>query len=293
MSDSFIAIDVETANADLASICQIGIVKYECGTLVHEWSSYVNPEDYFDGVNISIHGIDEDAVKDAPTYLQLSDVLQSYLHGCVAVCHTHFDRIATQRACERYSVPLPDAKWLDSARIARRTWDECRERGYGLYDVCKLLNHEFKHHDALEDARAAAYIVNAAMAKTGLDLEAWFKRIRQPIDSSSTSSGSGLIRKGDPDGEFYGEVLVFTGALEIPRREAADLAATMGCTVEAGVTKKTTILVVGDQDVRRLAGNEKSSKHRKVEQLIERGANIRILQESDFKELVLVSNEFA
>lgn len=293
MADRFTAIDVETANADMASICQIGIVKYENGSLIDEWSSYIDPEDFFDGINIAIHGIDEDLIQGAPTYPQVFEVLRAYLDGSVTVCHTHFDRVATQRACQRYGMPVPEAKWLDSARIARRTWDECCDRGYGLYDVCRLLGYDFKHHDALEDARAAAYIVTAAIAETGLDLEAWFKRVQQPIDPSSVGSGAALKREGNPDGEFYGEVLVFTGALEIPRREAADLAASIGCTVATGVTKKTTMLVVGDQDIRRLAGNEKSSKHRKAEQLIEKGASIRILKESDFKELVRVSGEFA
>lgn len=52
----FIAIDVETANADMASICQIGIAKYKDGELVDEWSSLIDPEDYFDFINIDIHG---------------------------------------------------------------------------------------------------------------------------------------------------------------------------------------------------------------------------------------------
>lgn len=81
--------------------------------------------------------------------------------------------------------------------------------------------------------------------------------------------------------------MVFTGALEIPRREAADLAATIGCSVTAGVTKKTSLLVVGDQDVSKLAGKTKSSKHRKAERLISEGQRIRILKESDFRELVM------
>ena len=79
---------------------------------------------------------------------------------------------------------------------------------------------------------------------------------------------------------------MFTGALEIPRREAADLASGVGCTVAEGVTKKTTLLVVGDQDISKLAGKEKSSKHLKAEQLIQKGHNLRIIKESDFKELV-------
>jgi len=42
---NFVAIDVETANSDMASICQIGIAKFENGILVEEWVSLVNPED--------------------------------------------------------------------------------------------------------------------------------------------------------------------------------------------------------------------------------------------------------
>jgi DNA polymerase-3 subunit epsilon len=55
----FVAIDVETANADMASICQIGIASYSNGSLVDEWSALVEPEDFFDPINISIHGIYE------------------------------------------------------------------------------------------------------------------------------------------------------------------------------------------------------------------------------------------
>jgi len=86
-------------------------------------------------------------------------------------------------------------------------------------------------------------------------------------------------------GPLAGEFIVFTGALEIPRREAADLAASIDCTVVANVTKKATLLVVGDTDVDLLAGHSKSSKHRKAEEMASKGLLIRIIRETDFKEL--------
>ena len=64
------------------------------------------------------------------------------------------------------------------------------------------------------------------------------------------------------------------------------MAAAVGCAVSEAVNRGTTILVVGDQDIGRLAGHDKSSKHRKVEELIQRGQEIRILVESDFRRLV-------
>ena len=285
----FVAIDVETANADMASICQIGIAKYENGDLVHEWKTYVDPEDYFDGINVSIHGIDESTVEGAPTFPELTDTLRSYLEKSVVVCHTHFDRVAMNQAAQRYDIATPECTWLDSARIARRAWTACAWKGYGLYGVCRMLGHEFRHHDALEDAKAAAHIVLSACNETGLDIDSWLKRIRKPIDPTASGSGSAIKRDGNPEGALFGEVLVFTGALIIPRREAADWAAAIGCQIAQGVTKKTTMLVVGDQDIKKLSGQEKSSKLRKAEDLISKGVPIRILKESDFKELVRFS----
>jgi DNA polymerase-3 subunit epsilon len=282
----FVAIDVETANADMASICQIGVAKYSDGKLIKEWSSLVDPEDYFDFINVDIHGITEEEVEGKPTFPELVSQLSSLLDGAVCVSHTHFDRVSIARALEKYGLPDFKTTWLDSARVARRAWEEFSWGGYGLANVCDKIGYEFKHHDALEDAKASGRVLLAAIERTGLDISAWLKRVNQPIDPNNVSTGAAIKRDGNPEGELYGEILVFTGALEIPRREAADLAASIGCAVAAGVTKKTTLLVVGDQDISKLAGKEKSTKHIKAEQLIKKGQSIRILKESDFKELV-------
>ena len=279
---NFIAIDVETANADMSSICQIGIAHYQDGKISKEWVSYINPEDYFDGMNISIHGIDEEMVIDAPTFQEVSKELQDQLNNHVVVCHTHFDRVAIKQASEKYSLPPLQCTWLDSARVVRRTWLEFSKSGYGLNNVCNFLGYEFKHHDALEDAKAAGHILIAASNESGIDLDSWIKRVNQPIAPITEN-------EVNPDGALFGEILVFTGELEIPRREAAKMAAQIGCQVASNVTKKTTILVVGDQDVSKLAGHKKSSKHRKAEQLILNGNSIRIIRETDFKEMVVIS----
>ena len=290
---NFVAIDVETANADMASICQIGLVKYVGGQLVDEWSSIIDPEDYFDFINIEIHGITENDVTGCPTLPEIKNDLARFMNNEVCVCHTHFDRVSISRAFAKYGLTEFNYVWLDSARVVRRTWQEFSSSGYGLRNVCDYIGYEFKHHDALEDAKAAAEVLLAASKKEGLDIEGWIKRVNQPINPSAVSTGAAIKREGNPDGSFCGEVLVFTGALELPRREAADMAAKIGCQVAGGVTKKTTMLVVGDQDVTKLAGYEKSSKHRKAEQLISKGVPIRIIRETDFKGMVSLSNEIA
>jgi DNA polymerase III subunit epsilon len=277
----FVALDVETANADMTSICQVGFARFESGVLVHEWKSYVDPEDYFDAVNVSVHGIDEDAVRGAPKLTGIAPLLCEHLISRVIVCHTHFDRVSIHQSFLKYGICVPSCTWLDSARVARRAWQEFAHSGYGLRNLCDALGYEFVHHDALEDAKASAHVLLAAITKTGLDLDGWIRRVEQPI-----AERVGIAREGNQEGALYGEVLVFTGALIIPRREAADMVAAMGCAVADAVNKKTTMLVVGDQDIRKLAGQEKSTKHRKAEDLILKGQSIRIFRETDFKELV-------
>lgn len=290
----FFAIDVETANADMASICSIGAVRFENGKVADEWYSLIDPCDYFDDINVSIHGIKEELVRGAPTYSEAAETLNVMLKDAVTVTHTHFDRVAMHQASSRWGVDSPACTWLDSARVVRRAWEECARSGYGLAKVCRLIGYEFEHHNALEDAKAAGHVMLAAMERTGLDLDCWLARVTQPINPSSVRSGatvrsSATVRRdGNADGPLYGEVIVFTGALAIPRHEAADLAASVGCEVGSGVTKKTTLLVVGDTDVTRLMGHEKSSKHRKAEELAAKGVPIRILRETDFRELVSI-----
>lgn len=284
---NFIAIDVETANADMASICQIGIAKYVNGGLLEEWASLINPEDFFDFINIEIHGINEETVQGAPIFPEVFDKLKYFMEGAICVCHTHFDRVSIGKAFQKYDIKPLNITWLDSARVARRTWAEFAWSGYSLANICRKIGYQFKHHDALEDAKASGQVLLAAINESKLDLKSWEMRVNQPIDLANSSSSSAITRVGNPEGDLYGEVVVFTGALEIPRKDAADLASKAGCNVEPNVTKETTLLVVGDLDIKKLGGKEKSSKYVKAERLIARGQNIRIVKESDFKTLVV------
>lgn len=87
---------------------------------------------------------------------------------------------------------------------------------------------------------------------------------------------------GNPDGPLYGLQIVFTGQLSIPRAEAAKLAAKLGLFVQRSVSKKTSLVVVGNQDIRLPEWDEKSTKHRRAEELIAQGIDILIVSESDF-----------
>ena len=280
----FLALDVETANADYSSICQIGIAEFENGIVIDKWSSLINPESYFDPFNISIHGIKESDVRNSPTFDKIYQELKNRLEGQITVHHMPFDRVALNRVCEEYQLPAINTKWLDSAKITRRTWEQFAYKGYGLKNIADFLGINFEHHDALQDAIAAGLVVANACLIKEISIEDWFIRIGKPISQNTSSSdySASIKQDGNQEGSLYGENLVFTGTLSLARKEATEIAAKIGCNILNSVTQKTTILVVGTQDSTKLAGYDKSSKHRKAEGLIEKGKQIKILSEKDF-----------
>ncbi|SHE57086.1 exonuclease domain-containing protein [Dysgonomonas macrotermitis] len=289
MEKDFIALDVKTANPSLDSICQIGIVKFVDGQIVDSWNLIIDPEDWFDPFNVSLHGITEEMVSGKPKYPEIYNRLKEIVNGMVVVHHTAFDKIALSKINEKYSLdPLPVNAWLNTARIVRRTWEQFKDSGYGLVPVSEFLNIKLKHHDALNDAIATGQILLHAIEKTQIDVLNWLIRVNQPItvrERDYAGYKNDIKKEGNPDGDLYGEVAVFTGSFSLPKKDLSIIASQAGCAVDTSFTSKTTILVVGIQNEAALKGAKKSSKHIAAEKRIANGESVRILSEKDFREM--------
>ncbi|MEI6433342.1 MAG: 3'-5' exonuclease [Bacteroidota bacterium] len=170
----FYALDVETANPDQSTICQIGIGVFEDGSLVDTWKSYIDPQDYFHWRFIEIHGITPKMVKRKPTFPKVYPILRQMLENQIVVHHSPFDRVAFGKAFDKYGLEPFDVKWLDSVQVARKTWVNL-EGGYNLANLAMQLGIEFRHHDALEDAVACGRVVLWASNKTSIgNIIEWF-----------------------------------------------------------------------------------------------------------------------
>ena len=173
---TFNAIDVETANADPSSICEIGIVCVRNGVIKRQLSVFVNPETQFNDFNVRLHRINQNTVKHSETLPKIEPGLRYILEGMALVSHTFFDRTALDGAMERYGLEPIRTAWLDSSKIARRAWPERYRRKWSLAIIAGDLGIAFHHHDAVEDARAAGEIVLRACQYTGLDIDDWLKQ---------------------------------------------------------------------------------------------------------------------
>ena len=179
---AFIALDVETANFNRGSICQIGLAAFSETKLLDSWGDYIDPEEYFLGANIGIHGITESMVFGCPKFAEVLPELCK-LENKIVVQHSGFDSGAIKEACGKYGLPVPELIWVDSAKIARRTWPKGTFNGYGLEELSRQLGIRFQHHDAMEDAIAAGKVVLEVLENTGICIADWIKAQNKPVPS--------------------------------------------------------------------------------------------------------------
>lgn len=285
----FVTLDVETSNFDIGSICQIGMAKYRNGKLVDTFDSLIRPNSSFSQKNIDIHGITADRVKNAPSIFDIYGRILQFVGKDIVVSHTNFDQKAIVQCLNNANLPLPAWQWADSSNMVRATVEKWAMSGYSLANVCQSWGYQFHHHNALEDAKACGFIAVTILREQGQSIRDWV------IDSNVTPKSAKRVapyanttrsKKGDSEGRFTGLNICFTGELSMSRQEIIELASKHGFDVKSGVTKKVHYLVVGTQDLSQLAGHEKSSKHRKADELIMEGIEIKIISEKDFIRII-------
>ena len=171
----FYSLDVETANGDSSTICQIGIGKFVNGELVETWETLVDPMSYFHWGNTRVHGITEDMVQSAPVFSEVYPFLRELLSDSIVIHHSPFDQRAFNKAYARFNLRPINIRWLDSARIVRHTWVQFSKGGYNLANVAGHLGIEFNHHDALEDSVTAGKIVVEACRLTDRRVHDWYE----------------------------------------------------------------------------------------------------------------------
>jgi DNA polymerase-3 subunit epsilon len=274
---NYLVLDLETANPDCTSICQMGLVQVCDGEIVGTASHLIDPQDSFDPWNVRVHGIRPEDVAGRPTFADVFPALAPLLEGRIVVTHGSFDRVAITRACEKYRVSPAKTRWLDNQTVVRRTWKQFARRGYSLGNLAQHFGIAFQHHDALEDAIATAHVFRRALADSGRTASEWFALI-----GAQAACRARIVQPGAANAVFSGQSIVFTGRMRVPRQEAARLASERGFDVLSTVTAATTFLCVGAES----GASRRSSKERDAEKLQTAGNPISIIPEDLFWRLV-------
>ncbi len=159
----FVACDVETANGDWGSICQLGAVRFRNGVAQESRTWLCRPPEqvsHFDDDNIAIHHITADDVSQAPSCAEVLPELLEFLGSDYWVAHfAQFDSTALFRAAHYCKVALPDTEFYCSLTLARA--HRVHFERHGLQYLAQDLGIDLTdHHDAEADARACGEIIS-------------------------------------------------------------------------------------------------------------------------------------
>lgn len=156
--DSFVAIDVETANRERTSICSIGAVKVTDGIITDSRYSLVCPEpEWYSRYNTAVHGLTEEDTWDAPNFASVWKELQPWIGDLPLVAHNApFDYGCIRAACRMYGLDEPEPFQCTLA-AARKAIPRGMCPSKSLDMLCEFFGIPLEnHHDALSDATACA-----------------------------------------------------------------------------------------------------------------------------------------
>ncbi len=312
----FIAIDFETANLARSSPCALGMTEVREGQIGATETLLIRPPDGFDRVDPyceAIHGITQGQVNAAPPFDEVWPGIQRAIGGKVVVAHNAaFDTGVIRDTLDVIGTPWPDIDYVCTMIVARRV---VSLDSYRLPFVTEHLGIDFSdHHEPGADSRACAEVilrlatrqatedVDALLASVSVqrgvirrDIWRGCRKVTPQSEKRSYPTYGAKPTLGevnadaDPDHPLFGARVCFTGSMQtMGRQDAWDRLCAVGGLPEKGVTKKTTILVVGTQDPRALRpGVTRSSKEEKAASLRAAGQEIEIMGEDDFIALVV------
>ena len=311
----FITIDFETANISMNSACSVGLVAVKGDEIVKKDYFLIKPPtDHFRHENTDIHGLTFDDVKNSPTFDIVYQSVRQYIESSeyVMAHNAQFDMSVLHECLSYYHIPFPDFTYIDTINFVSQVKFES---GNSLEKCADYFGVKISdHHNALCDAEVCAKIVIESMKKFDFStLDSYidsFPKVRCKQFSELNSTRTMLKRRKerlynlkasdivptvtyfDKTGAFYQKNCVLTGELEsFDRKEAMQKIVDAGGIIKASVSSKTDYLIVGIQDKRIVGDDGLSTKEEKAYDLIEKGKNIKIINEDEFLKLLQKNDE--
>lgn len=157
---NFVAIDFETANHYPTSVCSVGVVVVRDSVISDSFYSLIKPEpDYYSYHNVLVHGITQEATKNAPIFPHVWQQIEPLVEGLPLVAHNKsFDERCLKSVFRMYQMDYPDYDFYCTYQFARKKYKN-QLPNFRLPTVAEALGYCLEHHHhALADAEACAHI---------------------------------------------------------------------------------------------------------------------------------------
>lgn len=279
----FVAIDFELFTPNHLSACAIGAVKVKNNVIVEKFFSLINPvpdEHTFKEMNTNVHGITLDMVKVAPTFNKVFPRLADMIGDLPIVCHNRSTDINVLSKCMQF--------FCLSGINVRNNYCTYEITGLSLADACKKYGINIgTHHDALDDATACAKVFLASNGNISSVAETITGGLKKIYEMAAAKKIDRDILDPLADDEienqntpFFHAAVVITGTFDAfpNRNELAKRIQSLGGDINTAISGKTNVVVLGHG-----AG---PSKLKKIEDLQDKGKDIRIIYEDELIDLL-------
>jgi len=159
MIRDFAAIDFETANGELSSVCSVGIVTVRNGIISDKFYSLIQPEpNYYAYGNTNIHGLTMEDTHDAKVFPEVWKEIEPVIVGLPLVAHNKgFDESCLRAVFRTYQMDYPGYTFYCTLAESRRQLKHLpNHRLHTVAADCGFILTN--HHHALADAEACAHI---------------------------------------------------------------------------------------------------------------------------------------
>lgn len=302
MKPSFTLIHTECINAYKDSVCHIILIPVVEGERQAPKEYIVNPESkIFEGVS---SGLTRKQVEKSPTFAskwpEIMDILE--LSPMIVSSADGNSIYSLQGTVERLGLKCPEMAYLNSKAICRRSLNELI---YNFNHLCGLywgkiytVNNPIGIAEGwtdlvikgLRDCEDSNLIEFAKQKGIRIGMFSSMELI--PSISISPSKLRGNRKSFDAskvevnpneDHPFFGLNVVFTGKMQfMSRDEAREYVISIGGNSPNSLSKKTDVLVVGQEDVR---NGGCTGKLMKANEYKSQGSDIEVMYEQDFVEI--------
>lgn len=286
----YTVVDTETTGLSPQEdrLIEIAAIRVRGGKEVSRFETLVNPERPLSTEIVELTGITSAELRGAPSQQDALQRFMEFLKDDIIVGHNaNFDVNFLYDSMIRCSMKPLENNFVDTMRIAK-----CVRPGLRSYKLAALAKEyripQPKAHRALADCETThALIQQLAVDADGQGMD--FRQI-QKNGYTSRSRVAGIAAEPgheDPSSPLYGKYCVFTGELNsMTRLEAAQAVVDIGGHCADKVTQKTNYLIAGQNEHYADNPERKTINMQKAEEMIGKGADIQILTESAFLEML-------
>lgn len=300
----YVVVDIETTGFSNTAdrIIELAAARYEYGRLVDTFHTMVNPGMLLPTEIIKLTGITQEEVDRAPDIEDVTSDFLAFIGSLPIIGHNavSFD-VPFLVSQMKVDILNPVVDTLPMARAAYP-----RLPRYKLEYIKKVFDlSSGVSHRAMADVETTNALLWACLAPNKYEQKMWKaymdavlngEKVKRVVRSKSPASRADAnvkvkeitpTQSVDPTHPLFGKLMVFTGELSIPRKEAMQMAVDCGAILRTSVSAKTDYLVVGVQDADRVGENGMSDKERNASQLNRtKKANIEIVSEAEFMDLI-------